>query len=92
MWLAEAIMHACCEVQSCLTEQRAECEDGIPPESTIAFKSQTPLRHLLVKICINSLRQMTALSRLSSSATLQVARCTLQLCARNHPQKPAMKT
>lgn len=85
-------MHACCDVQSCLTEQRAECEDGIPPESTIAFKSQTPLRHLLVKICSNSLRQITALLKLSSSATVQVAMYTLQLCAKNHPQKPAMKT
>lgn len=33
------------------TEHRAEWEDGMPPESTIAFRSHTPLRHLLVKIC-----------------------------------------
>lgn len=47
-------------------EHRAECEDGMPPESTIAFKSHTPLRHRFVKI--------------------------LQVCAKNHPQKPAMNT
>lgn len=33
------------------TEQRAECEEGMPPESTMALKSQMPLRQRRVKIC-----------------------------------------
>ena len=33
------------------TEQRAECEEGMPPESTMALKSQIPLRQRRVKIC-----------------------------------------
>ena len=33
------------------TVQSAECEDGMPPESTIARMSHTPCLNLLVKIC-----------------------------------------
>ena len=33
------------------TEQSAECEEGMPPESTMALKSQMPLRQRRVKIC-----------------------------------------
>ena len=39
------------KVNGLITEHSAECDDGMPPESTIAFKSQTPLRHRLLKIC-----------------------------------------
>ena len=35
-----------------LTVQRAECEDGMPPESTIARMSHTPCLIFFVKICI----------------------------------------
>ena len=33
------------------TVQRAECEEGMPPESTIARMSHTPCLILFVKIC-----------------------------------------
>ena len=33
------------------TEQRAECEEGMPPESTMALKSQMPLRQRRVNTC-----------------------------------------
>lgn len=36
------------------TVQSAECDDGMPPESTIALISQMPFFILLVKICANS--------------------------------------
>ena len=34
--------------------QRAECEDGMPPESTIARMSHTPCLIFFVKICVPS--------------------------------------
>ena len=33
------------------TVQRAECEEGMPPESTTARMSHTPCLNLFVKIC-----------------------------------------
>ena len=35
-----------------LTVQSAECEDGMPPESTIARMSHTPCLTFFVKICV----------------------------------------
>ena len=37
-----------------LTVQSAECEDGMPPESTIARMSHTPCLIFFVKICVQN--------------------------------------
>ena len=41
--------------QRCSTVHSAECEDGMPPESMMALRSQTPFLMRFVKTCINSM-------------------------------------
>ena len=80
-----------------LTEQSAECEEGMPPESTIAFKSQTPFRHRLVNICKGKLKFASRSPYPADDLATEILwttkhGITLHDCARNQPQKPAINT
>ncbi len=69
--------NAClCRLRACiLTEQRDECEEGVPPGDTRALMSHTPFLNLWVKIC-----------RPGQPVRVDVSSCPVQ---RNLTQAPA---